>query len=243
MTWSLDVIIILIAAITIFFAAKNGFVKTLISALSFVIAIAITVTFAQPLSQTFKETAMAETIKEVTEEKITDYLLNSGEGSRNFGALLGGENQGFNEFIGVAGFDASALNEWFTENVFDLEAAYNEAIRAMAEKIAQPIIDTMALLLAIVVLFFGTRIVIMIVAKILDVIACLPVLKKCNKILGIILGIVLAFARICLFCFAISVVIENAEFLGSNIIESLKPDNTILYKFFSEIDIFSFFIK
>ena len=69
----------------------------------------------------------------------------------------------------------------------------------------------------------------------------LPVLRTANKGLGIALGAVLALFRVLLFCFIMNFAINHA-FLDNSFISSLEPDNTLLFKFFSEIDVFSFFM-
>ncbi len=233
MTWILDVIIILIIGLTIFFAAKKGFIKTLISAVSFVIAIIVTVMLCEPFAEILKDTAIAKTIETATKEQITDIILNE---SHEIDALLDGESEQFNTFVTIAGYDRAELANWFDANVANSDTAES----MLAKKIAEPIIDTIALLLAIIILYAGTQIILWIVSLILDLVANLPVLRSCNTLLGIILGAALALVRVCLFCFAVEILIENSAFLGSDLIESLSPEKTVLYKFFSEIDIFSF---
>lgn len=235
MTWALDVIIILIIGLTVFFAAKNGFVKTAISAVSFIVAIAVTAAFASPFAEFIRDTAVAKTIETATEEQITDILL---DGSHEIDSVLNGESEEFNTFITIAGLDREELSQWYAQNVVDAETAESQ----LAKKIAAPIIDTVAMLVSILLLYIGTQIILSILAFLLDKIARLPVLKSCNKLLGTILGIVLALVRVCLFCFVVEILIENSAFLGSDMIANLKPENTFLYKIFSEIDIFSFFI-
>ena len=80
------------------------------------------------------------------------------------------------------------------------------------------------------------------IAFILNRIVELPVLRTANKGLGIALGVILAVLRIALFCFVMNLLIGNAEYLNSDFINSLQPENTFFFKLFSNIDIFSFFI-
>lgn len=235
MTWALDLIIVLIIGITVFFAAKNGFIKTAISAVSFIVAIAVTAAFAAPFAEIIKETAVAQTIEEATETQISDILI---ENSYELDPLWNGESEEFNTFVTIAGLDRAELAQWYSENVADSEAAES----ALAKKIAEPIIDTVALLVSILVIYICSQIILSILANLLDKIARLPVLRSCNKLLGIILGAALAFIRVCLFCFAVEILIENSAFLGNDMISNLNPDNTLIYKLFSEIDIFSFFM-
>mgnify|MGYP003299644338 CR=1 FL=1 len=62
----LDIIVVAIIALTVYFAYKNGFVKTAISTVSFLLAVAVTAMFASPLADFLKETSVAETVESTT---------------------------------------------------------------------------------------------------------------------------------------------------------------------------------
>ena len=235
MSWTLDIIIVLIAVLTLYFAAKNGFVKTAISAFSFIIAVGLTAAFASPVADFIKQSPVADTITNATEERITDILL---EESCEIEQLLKGENSDFNTLLSAARLDKEEISQWYSQNIADSESASSQ----LAEKIATPIIDTVALVIAIIVIYIASQIALSIVAFVLDKVFRLPVLKSCNKLLGILVGIILAFFRICLFCFVIKILMENSDFLGSGFIEGLQPEKTLLFKSVFNIDIFSFFI-
>lgn len=233
MSWTLDIIIILIISLTVYFAAKNGFVKTAISASAFIIAIALTAVFATPVAEAIKASPLSTSIEDATEERIEDILL---EGSYEITALLDGESDEFNKLLSVAGIDGDDLREKYPG------MDPGEAASDLAAEISAPIIDTVAIIVAIIIIYIGTRILLSIVSFVLDKVCRLPVLKSCNKLLGIILGVVLALLRVCLFCFIVKILMENADFLGSGFIAGLEPEKTILFKIFCETDIFSFFI-
>ena len=233
MSWTLDIIIILIVSLTVYFAAKNGFVKTAISASSFIIAIVLTAAFATPVAEVIKESPLSVTVRNATEDRIEGILL---EGSYEISSLLEGESEEFNKLLAVARIDKDDLMEKYMSMDPD-KVAYNLAV-----EISNPIIDTVAIIVAIIIIYIGTQIILSVVSFILDKVCRLPVLKSCNKLLGIVVGVVLALLRACLFCFVIKILMENADFLGSSFIAELAPEKTLLFKTFSEIDIFSFFI-
>ncbi len=236
MSWTLDIIIILIIGLTLYFSAKNGFVKTAISACSFIVAMALTAAFSAPLAEIIKQTPIADSIRTATEERISDILLNN---SFDVNSLLDGESSEFNNLLSVAGINKENLSDWYGENV---TSSIEDVTAGLAEKITTPIIDTIAMAVAIIVIYIGTRIALLILSFILDQIFRLPVLKSCNKLLGIIVGIILAIIRVCLFCFVANILIKNADFLGSEFISNLAPEKTLLFKTFAEFDVFSFFM-
>ena len=235
MGFLLDIIIIAIIALTVFFAVKRGFIRTAISALSFVLAIIITAMFAPTLADNLKQTSIAESIQETTETKIESMISNNSE---NVYLLLNGENEEFNSLVKVAGLELDDLKEWYESSPASLE----DKEEMLAERISNPIIDITASLLAVIVIFLGAQLVLLIVAIILDKVASLPILRTANKSLGLALGIILALFRVFLFCFIVDLLINNAPFIDNRFIDMLDPDNTILYSFFSKIDVFSFFI-
>lgn len=230
----LDLIIIIIAGVTVFLAWKNGFVKTAISAASFLIAIAVTAAFASPLASVLAETSIAESIEESTEEKISDMI---GESTSGIKGLVDGESKEFNALISIAGIDNEELSEWYSEQIWS-----EDGESSLAKHIAEPIIDVMAMLVSVIILYIGTQILLSVGGFFLDKLTKLPVLRAANKSLGIALGAVLALFRVCLFCFAVNLLIEHSAFLGSDFINSLNADNTLLFGLFSKIDIFAFFI-
>ena len=247
MTFLLDLIIIAIFAITVFFAYKNGFVKTVISAISFILAIAITAAFASPLADYIKSTDMANDIKSTVTEAIADTLPDQPEGSADIDRAkieeyVDSHPEIFDKLPDFVGFDKETLLEWYDEAMADSDTIKNNIKDSLAIKAADKILDIVATILAVIILFICAQILLAIVAFILNRIVSLPVLRTANKGLGIALGVILAVLRICLFCFIMNLIIGNAEYLNSDFINSLQPENTLFFKMFSSIDIFSFFI-
>ena len=93
MSWTLDIIIILIVSLTVYFAAKNGFVKTAISASSFIIAILLTAILTTPVAEAIKASPLSVTVRNATEDRIEGIFL---EGSYEMSSLLEGESEEFN---------------------------------------------------------------------------------------------------------------------------------------------------
>ena len=83
MSWTLDIIIILIVSLTVYFAAKNGFVKTAISASSFIIAILLTAILTTPVAEAIKASPLSVTVRNATEDRIEGILLDFGNTFRD----------------------------------------------------------------------------------------------------------------------------------------------------------------
>ena len=234
MSWILDVIIVLIIGLTVFFAAKNGFAKTLISTASFAICLIVTVIFVSPLSGAIQQTPVADDIRNTTRDNINGYITGSSLGGIE--NLLDGESSEFNTLIGVAGLDRAELKEWYAQNV----GAGDDAGYKLAAKISEPIIRIISSIIAVVVLFLGTKLLLVILSLILKQIVKLPVLKKFDRGLGVVLGILLALIRVCLFCFIFKVITQNSMFLSWEVFRSLSVEKTLLFRLFYDFDLFGF---
>ena len=247
MTFLLDLVIIAIFALTVYFAYKNGFVKTAVSAVSFILAIILTVTFATPLAEYIKSTELASEVKVSVSEAIRDSLPQQTEGEadikrEDIEKYLDEHPEIFDRLPEFVDFNKETLLEWYDEATESGNDLRQSASETLAEKSAEKIIDIVSKLLAVIILFIGAQIILSIIAFILNRIVELPVLRTANKGLGIALGVILAVLRIALFCFVMNLLIGNAEYLNSEFINGLQPENTFFFKLFSNIDIFSFFI-
>ena len=234
MNWLLDIAVLAIIGLTMFFAVKNGFIKTLISTLSFAICILVTVLFVSPLSNALQKTGIAEKVNQTTAENISHYIFDGSLGGVE--DLLDGKSEGFNTLLKIAGTDKDAVKSWYAQNV----GAGEDGSYKLAEKISSPIVSVLSTLVAVIILFFGTKLILFFISRLLDGFARLPVLKSFNQLFGVLLGIVLAAVRVALFCFAIKILTENSQFIGSDFISKLDPEKTVLFKFFYRFDLFGF---
>lgn len=232
----LDIIIVLIAFLTIYFAFRNGFVKTLLSASSFFIAIVITVLLLSPVKTAFMDTSLAEGVRDRIETEIDSILVKNG--FEDVEELIQPDTEA-NEFLNIldkVGIEKDQLqtefNEWKTDAGVDLK-------EKLIDFIAEPVVNAIVTVAAIVLLFFGSMILLKIVAYVLDKICKLPVLKTANKLLGLLLGILLALVRIYLFCIIVKLLLPYGQALDIEVLTKINPGNTLLFKLFYDINIFN----
>ena len=234
MNWILDIAVLAIIGLTMFFAIKNGFIKTLISTASFAICILVTVLFVSPLSNALQNTGIAEKVNATTAESISHYVFDGSLGGVE--DLLDGKSEGFNNLLKIAGTDVESVRNWYKSNVSSGE----DGSYKIAEKVSKPIVSVLCTLIAVLILFFGTKLILFFLSRLLDGFARLPVLKSFNRLFGVPLGIVLAAVRVALFCFIVKVLTENSQFIGLDFIKKLDPEKTLIFKFFYRFDLFGF---
>lgn len=242
----LDIIIVTIAASTIYFAVKNGFIKTLLSASAFFIAVIITISLTNPLKNAFMSSSAADSIRDRVETTISgvfeekeDAITKNTENNFQIDAVFS-DKGGMNELFGVLekfGVDKNELksqvNKWKAEKGVDLK-------QKLVEYIADPIVNAIASIIIISLLFFGSLILLKITAYVLNKLCMLPVLKTANKLLGLILGILLALIRIYFFCIITKAFIPYGQTLDIGWLAAIDPEKTLIFKLFYEYNVFSF---
>ncbi len=237
MNWILDVIILAILGITVYFSVKNGFVKTALSMLSFALAILAVVCLLSPVRDFMLGTGLADKVEEKTQNVIENYIIDS-KLQNGCADLVNGKSEKFNSLLLATGIDRAELADWYAKEVTGDET---ERCSALAQRVAEPAVYALATLVAVILIFAVARILLAIASRVLDGVARLPVLKSFNKLLGLLLGIVLALVRISLFCMAVNVLVNNAGFMDSDFLANLDTQKTLLFKLFEKIDLFSFF--
>lgn len=229
MSWLLDLSVLLIIGVTVFSAYKRGFVKTLISACSFLIAILLTALLSTPLTNVLKKTAVAESFEKSTEEKIVDILDENAYEPKD---LFEGKSEEFNRLLSISGVDRDEFVEEQNEK-------REELIKKTAKTIAEPIIHIFASALSIIIIYAFVRIALSVGGFFLDKLAKLPLLRTVNKTFGLLLGVLLAIFRVLLFCFIVKILIEAGEFIGNDFLASLNSGDSGIFNWFANNNFFS----
>jgi len=142
----------------------------------------------------------------------------------------------------VGGTILSFVSAWyFAPKVVDYMieiGLYESIMKAVAEKTDLLVLqttNTICNVIAFVAVFLATKIVMMILAGILDKVCKLPVLKSINTIGGLILGIVAGVINFFIVSSLIGMVLDFGIIEdGAAIVEE-----TVIYKFISDIDFFA----
>ncbi|NLN55730.1 MAG: CvpA family protein [Clostridiales bacterium] len=232
----LDIIIAVIIGLSVFFGAKNGFVKTAISMGSIIVAVIVVALFASKLQGVFLESTAADRVREEINQRLADMVSASDE---NYNPDEVKESSDFEKFLDIVGIDSREFEEKYNtwkENQTD------KLRDEMVNFVSEPLVKTIALLLSFIILFFGTIIVLKFAAIILDRIVSIPGLKQANTLLGIILGAVLALIKVSIFVFMIKLILPYLQAKDLPLLSRINPDSTILFKWFEKIDIISWLL-
>lgn len=196
----IDIIVILIILISVYFGYKKGFIKTVISLLSFFVAIALAVVFYKPIAVILTENTMIDDwiIENIISNDENEHMIEETNTSPDFAknkdieviedttTIENGNISSESIFNMLENLPATFINN------FDFEEVKEGTKREIAYKISELIMNLLSLILIYVVvkvtLFFATFI--------LDGIMHLPILKQVNEVLGMAIGAVIGFIQI-----------------------------------------------
>ncbi len=232
----LDIIIIVIIGVSVFLAAKRGFIKTLLGGASFILAIIISIAFLDPLKGSFVNSSMAESAKNSISDAVAGLVSSD---SDSYDPALLENNAAFIKMMSVFGIDEEELSqkwdEWRHQNTESLRSS-------LEEYIAEPVVDAVATATAFIVLFAGTLILLKLVTFLLDRFAKLPVLKQANTFLGVILGVIMAVLYVYLFVAVVNILLPFGRELGWGIFQNVRTEDTLLFGWFADNNLFNLFL-
>ena len=204
----LDIILIGIMAISIFFGYKKGLVKVAVKLCAFLIAVIVTLVFYKPVSNfIIDNTQIDEKIENVIIENGTKELEENNE-----------EDNG--DFL-------DNMQEYIDNTVAQTQ---NEIVQNAAKQVSVKLIN----ILVIVVLFIATRLLLVVLVLISDMITSLPIIKQFNQLggllYGIIRGLALIYVILAIVFLVVSITANNSILatIDSSIITKLMYENNIL---------------
>lgn len=228
----LDVIVVALIAVTVYLGFKRGFVKTVMGAVGFFVALAVAVAFAPTLKAEVMKSRVAENVKIYAEEAIEKLL--DGEEKEDYDELFETENKSNVEVL-LDSFGLGEKYESFKESYREWQDENVETIKAnLVNYLSETAIDVGALIISFIAIFVLARILLRLAEWLLDRFCDLPVLKQANKILGIVAGVVLALFRVYVFCWLFGQLIPVAEVFGLDFLASANTGSTVVFRFFAE---------
>lgn len=226
MGYALDLVIVAIIVITIWFGYKNGFIKTVMSALSFFIALVVAFTFRQALSDRIMQLPLVDGVRDTVKQEFIN-LAPKGSEADEFDSekLIEEKPEGFGLILKIAGIDEDEIKaKYETWKEQDTEKAAD----MLVEYVAEPIMEGLASIVSFLSLFAITMIVLRIIIFLLDYLFKLPVLKQANKLLGTALGVLLGLFRAYVFGAIITLLMPVIQTNNPN----LAIGNSFIFNFF-----------
>ncbi len=231
MSLLLDLILLLIAGVTIFLAAKRGFVKTLLSTASTLVALVIVFLFTSPLTDLLESTALPDAVRTNTASVIDSLVEQQGaEDSQSLALDRESELYALLEGIGI---DSESLSNWVTEHENMVKEEFRDELVAF---VADSVTPMLLSAISVAILFFGSYIALKLLSFLLTgVVEKIPFVRGANHMLGVVLGVVLALIRILIFCTVVRVLLNTSLLSGLGALAGIDPDKTLLFRLFGNI--------
>ena len=178
----IDVIVIAVILISTFVGYKRGFVKTVLSFLSFFIAIGVSLAFYKPLAVILTEKTTIdewviekiETVKEVSGDKVEEVALAKTENEQN------------NPMSVIEDLPSAVIEK------LDVNSIKNNIRHEIALKVSELIMK----LLSLIIIYLVVKVTLIVAGLLLGGLMKLPILKQLNEILGMSFGVALGFIEI-----------------------------------------------
>lgn len=206
MSLILDVILIAIFAAYVIFAAKKGFIRTLLELVAVVAAIFLSFQFSPVISQGVYDGVVEKQIVTAIEEKI-DENVDSLSITEKANAVIDSIPEFAVSFATAAGVDVSNIKEQISSQKIDsANIAQN-----LADTIAEPIVTGALTVLIFIVLSIVLSVVLKIAAKYISKLFNVPIVKSLNKTLGGVFGAVKGAVTLLIICAALRFIFGSGE--------------------------------
>lgn len=229
----IDVVIVLVAVLTVWIYTHRGFVKSVIGLVKYGVSFALAYFVGPLLGTQIHEAFMHEKLSAAVKSWLSDQISNAGDEIDCINNLIRSLPDYINKVFNNFGISAIDISEKYGDNPIS-EASLSE----ISSEIAGPISSFLSNSIAYILIFIASLVVLSILSILLDAIFKLPVLKTLNKALGFSLGIICAVLNV-----LIIVSIMNIAF---NLVGARYPllsieavnDKTFLLGFINSLDIF-----
>ena len=216
MQYVIDVILALLLVYFTVRGFKRGFFKTVLSAGRLVLAILLTVALGSRVSQWIDRQYVNPPVYEKVHTKLAAMAADAGAQSDEFFRQLG-EQYG-------AYLDKDELNRQAESNASSLDQMVEQYSTSISNTVSGAISTVVGYLLTFAAAF-----------AVLGKLTRLPLLKQCDKIAGLVLGLVSGFFAVSLFATVFWALLYATDSLA-------VYDKTYLLKFFKEMKIFQFIL-
>lgn len=222
----IDIIIVAIIALTVYFAIRKGFVKTVLGALGFVLSLAVALIFCGPVSDALEQGPVGDKMESVVHSAIDNAVTESNymsifEKNKDEDSVL---KQLYTAFGAEDKYDklSESYNQWKTEGLSQVRLKLREALTDTGVALCCNVI-------AFLLLFVVARILFKIAEIVLDKFVALPILKQANKLLGGVAGVVLAVFRVFLLCLVLKLMVPIAGGFGWGWLTADTLGGSVLY--------------
>ena len=220
-TTIVDIVLAVIAAIIIIKFTVKGFVSSVLDTLKVIFAAAIAYLVRRPVAQLIDDWFMNEKMVGGVRESLLK-SVNGNDSFINFVDLYKGFPSFFNNLLAKFGLgDVSNLEK--------LDTNGEDLVDGLALEIGSAISMFLSTILAVIVMFLVSLIVLSILVKIFDALTNIPAIKVIDRILGFVLGLALAVIILHFGVLLLELLIKWTNGFGGQLtLESLNNESMLV---------------
>ena len=226
-----DLVLLAIFILEIIISTIRGFIRSVWSTVTLVIAVAISYAWGPGLGDWI---CMKLIFPNLTDRivGIIEGCIHAAESSSNVSDFFEFLHDGFIMIAEICGINLIQLSDQFVSDPLITP----ERIQALAESFALPVSKTISNTIGIILLFFISFLVLFLFGLVLKLIVKIPSLRKMDGTLGFVLGIIKGVVLVSMLCFITALFIESAV-VNSTIGLFLKnlTDDSYIFSFFCEL--------
>ncbi len=223
-----DAIILIVAVLAIVLGAKRGFVKSVMGICTLIAALFVAFAFTPNVAEYIENTPMIESIGNGIADTVAS-LTKTGENSYDLSRLFRDMPEAFTQILERYGVDSRQL----ADAVNPQSDAGADRVENLAQIISEPVAKAIAGVVSFLLLFVAAVIVLKLLTWILDLIFRLPVLKKANTVLGLIVGVLSAFVWAWVLSALSVIFIRAMSSISPEVFSTAVIENTVILKFFA----------
>ena len=232
MNWTIDIILVLTAIITIIVYACRGFVKSLFGLCKYIISFILAYFLAPPLGHAISDSFLLNKTNRIISGFISE-IISKSNSAIDIEGLINQLPSAISNMLIKTDFYGDIVGKY--QNTFLSE----DIVSDVSLSIATPISEFISKIIAYILIFIVALIALSVLAFLLDKICKLPVLKTMNRFLGLLLGFVCAVINLIVISSLISVVLNIIGLSNHEVSVAIMSEKTIIYGFINKIDIIS----
>lgn len=224
-----DIVMAILAVVIIIRCTKMGCFKAVTNLIKLGLAILLTTAFGKAVSNMFYDRLFYPKVSKWVSGELNTIADNA---DNSVSKMLTDIPEKFQKLLDTVGVSIDKLKETYLK-----EENIDTALEGMTHDISSPFAKLLSTVVGYLALFIIIIVIMTIVFYVLNkIINNIPIIKSCNKILGLVFGFACGFLALCICSYVLTAIFS---FLKSNP-ETIANDS-IIYKVFYKIDLFSLF--
>ena len=231
MSLVIDILLIAVAVLCIWLGCVRGFIKSVMSFGSLLIALLITLSFHDPLAGFINDRFVEPAVTNGIRTGISD-MIQAGTKQLDLKEMVANTPEAFRSILERFNCDPEGLAEYYDKELDHL--GEEEALDGLSKKIGAPTAAGISKIIAIVALFIVSYLILKLITMLLDLIFKLPILKTLNTFFGAVFGVLSALLTVWILSNVILGLIGPLGSLNPGLFNQSTVDNSILLKYISE---------